>query len=109
MVMNVTKIANNKLYYKVILDNSYTITGGTVNLYLNGQFTGVSGSISPMGKVSQITGSDCYVDLSSLNLNKNNKDILELRLVSLSFDTYTVSPGVFYKFMYQEVKYGEIY
>lgn len=100
MVMNVTKIANNKLYYKVILDNSYTITGGTVNLYLNGQFTGISGSINSMGNVSQISGNDCYVDLSTLNLNKNNKDILELRLVSISFNTYTISPGVYYKFMY---------
>ena len=100
MVMNATKISNNKLYYKIILDNSYTITGGTVNLYLNGQFTGVSGSISSMGNVSQIYGNDCYVDLSTLDLSKNKKDILEIRLVSLSFNTYTISPGVSYKFMY---------
>ena len=53
-----------------------------------------------MGNVSEISGNNCYVDLSSLNLSKSNKDILEIRLVSLSFNTYTISPGVNYKFMY---------
>ena len=89
-----------KLYYKISLDSNYTITGGTVNLYLNGQFTGISSSIGAVGSVSQIYGNDYYLDLSSLNLNKSSGDILEVRLVQLSFNTYTVSPSVGYKFKY---------
>jgi len=90
--MNISpvKIINNKLYYKISLDSSYNVTGGTVNLYLNNQFTGVSSSLSAKGTVSQIYGDDCYLDLSGLDLNKDS-DVLEIRIVTLKFNTYTTS------------------
>ena len=100
MILTATKIINNKLYYKISLDKNYTITGGTINLYLNDQFTNISGSISAKGNVSTISGDDCYIDLSDLDLSKNNENILSIRLVSLSFNTYTINPGISYKFRY---------
>ncbi|MBQ8681794.1 MAG: hypothetical protein IJ509_02665 [Bacilli bacterium] len=100
MVITATKITNNKLYYKITLDKNYTITGGTVNLYLNDQFTNISSSISAKGNVNTISGEDCYIDLSSLNLSKGGNDILSIRLVSLSFNSYTIKPSINYKFRY---------
>lgn len=99
IVLTATKIANNKLYYKITLDKNYTITGGTINLYLNDQFTNISGSI-PTGEKSTITGEDCYIDLSNLELSTNTENVLNIRLVSLSFNTYTINPGINYKFKY---------
>lgn len=100
IILTATKITNNKLYYKITLDKNYTITGGTINLYLNDQFTNISGSISAKGNVSTITGEDCYIDLSNLELSTNTENVLNIRLVSLSFNTYTINPGVNYKFKY---------
>ena len=100
MVLTATKITGNKLYYKISLDRNYTITGGTVNLYLNDQFTGISASISAKGNVSTITGDDCYIDLSTLNLSGDTTNVLNIRLVSLSFNTYTINPSINYKFKY---------
>ncbi len=94
MTISVTKIASNKLYYKINLDGNYTITGGSVNLYLNDQFSGVSGSV-PTGNTSEISGE---LDLSSLSSLSGN--IVSLRLVSLSFNTYTINPGIYYQFRY---------
>lgn len=98
MIITATKITNNKLYYKINLDKNYTITGGTINLYLNDQFTNISSSISAKGSVNTISGEDCYIDLSSLALSKGNT--LSIRLVSLSFNGYTIKPSINYKFMY---------
>ena len=100
MVITATKITNNKLYYKITLDQNYTITGGTVSLYLNDQYTNINSSISAKGSVNEISGEDCYIDLSTLDLSKSNNDILNIRLVSLSFNTYTINPGINYKFKY---------
>ena len=101
MVLNVTKMVNNKLYYKISLDKSYTITGGNINLYLNDQFTGISSSIpSNRGSVLEISGNDCYLDLSGLNLSSGDENVLSIRLVSLNFNTYTINPGISYNFRY---------
>lgn len=100
MVLTATKITNNKLYYKISLDRNYTITGGTINLYLNDQFTNISASISAKGNVSTISGEDCYIDLSGLNISGTNENILSIRLVSLSFNTYTINPSINYRFRY---------
>lgn len=100
MVLTATQITNNKLYYKISLDKNYTITGGTINLYLNDQYTNISGSISAKGNVSTISGEDCYIDLSNLDLSSSNDNVLNIRLVSLSFNTYTINPSINYKFRY---------
>ena len=100
MVLTTTKIINNKLYYKISLDKNYTITGGTVSLYLNDQYTNINSSISAKGNVIEISGEDCYIDLSTLNLSKANNDVLTVRLVSLSFNAYTINPNISYKFKY---------
>ena len=91
---------NYKLYYKVSLDRNYTVTGGMVSLYLNDQFTGVAGSIPAKGNVSVISGNDCYLDLSDVNITPTGDNILSVRLVNLSFNTYTVNPGASYNFRY---------
>lgn len=98
--LNVTKIVGNRLYYKITFDKNYTVTGGSVNLYVNEQFANVSSSIPTLGSVSSISGSNCYLDLSSLNLSSNNNNILSVRLVSLNFNTFTINPEVEYKFKY---------
>ena len=98
--MSVVKFVGNKLYYKVSLDRNYTVTGGMVSLYLNDQFTGVAGSIPAKGNVSVISGNDCYLDLSDVNITPTGDNILSVRLVNLSFNTYTVNPGASYNFRY---------
>ncbi len=100
MVLSATKITNHKLYYKVSLDKNYTITGGVVSLYLNDQYTGINSSISAKGSVNEISGEDCYLDLSSLDLTKDSDTVVSIRLVSLSFNTYTINPSINYKFRY---------
>ena len=100
IILTATKITNDKLYYKISLDKNYTITGGTVNLYLNDQFTSISGSISAKGNVSTISGDDCYIDLSTLDLTGEDEYVLTIRIVSLSFNTYTINPNASYKFKY---------
>lgn len=101
--MNITvpKILNNKIYYKITLDSNYTITGGTVNLLQNGKIVG-SSSISAKGNVNEISGNDCYFDISNLGLSKTDDsyNIITLKIVSLSFNTYTINPGTTYKFKY---------
>lgn len=100
ITLTATKIISNKIYYKINLDNNYTISGGTINLLLNGQIVSTS-SIPTKGNVSEISGNDCYFDISDLKLNKNNSNnILTLKLVSLSFNTYTINPNITYKFIY---------
>lgn len=100
--LGVTKISGNKLYYKISFDKSYTVTGGTINLYLNDQYTGISASVPTSGSVSSISGNNCYIDLSGLGVSSGGDNILTVRLVSLNFNTYTVSPSLDYKFKYQE-------
>ena len=101
MIINVTQIINNKIYYRINLDTNYTITGGTVNLLRNGRLVATS-SIPAKGNVNEISGNDCYFDISSLGLSRNDTDynIMTLKIVSLSFNTYTISPGTTYKFKY---------
>lgn len=98
--LNVTKISGNKLYYKISFDKNYTVTGGSVNLYLNNQFTGISSSIPVSGSVSSISGKNCYLDLSELGVNQGSGNVLTVRLMSLNFNTYTINPGIDYKFRY---------
>ena len=100
MVLTVSQISNNKIYYRINLDNNYTITGGTINLYINDQFSGINASISAQGSVNTITGNDCYIDISNLNLTSSSSNIIDVRVVSLSFNTYTINPGINYKFRY---------
>ena len=97
--LTATKVVDNKVYYKITLDNKYNILGGAVNLLVNGQIT-KSASIAPKGTTAQISGSDCYFDLSDLKLNKKNNNVITLKLISLSFNTYTINPGTTYKFKY---------
>ena len=73
--------------------------GGSINLLLNGQIVSTN-SIPTKGNISEISGSDCYFDISGLNLSKKNGDILTIKLVSLSFNTYTIKPNLTYKFKY---------
>lgn len=99
MTLSTTKIVGNKLYYKISLDGNYTIVGGTINLLLNGQIVATN-SISAMGNTNEVSGNDCYFDISQLNLSKSQDYIFTLKLVSFSFNTYTVNPNLSYKFKY---------
>ena len=98
--MNVTKIIGNKLYYKISFDKNYTVTGGSVNLYLNDQFANITSSIPASGSVSSISGKNCYLDLSDLGVVPGANNLLTVRLVSLNFNTYTINPGIDFKFKY---------
>ena len=97
--VSVVKVVNQRIYYKISLDKNYTVTGGNINLYLNDQFTNITSSISSKGNVSTISGDDCYLDISKLALS-DEENLLSVRLVSLSFNTYTINPGVSYNFKY---------
>lgn len=99
MAISAEKISNNKLYYKILLDNNYTITGGTLNLLLDGQIVSTT-SVPTKGNVNQISGTDCYFDLNDIKRNENSDNILTIRLVAISFNTYTVKPNLSYKFKY---------
>ena len=98
--LSVLKIVDKKLYYRISFDRNYSVVGGSLNLYLNDNFTEITASVPAKGNVSSISGIDCYLDISSLNLNSSNENILSLKLVSLSFNTYTVNPKVSYNFRY---------
>ena len=99
--ISVVKIVENKLYYKLSLDKNYTVTGGTIGLYLNGNFTEITGSIPTVGNVSSISGDNCYLDISNLKFNEGDEDrLLSLRVTMLSFNTYSVNPGASYSFRY---------
>lgn len=99
--VNITtlKIVNNKLYYKITLDDTYNIIGGTVNIMINGIIAG-SSSIPAMGTTTEISGNDCFFDMSSFNIDRNLENIITLKVVSLSFNTYTANPNASYKFKY---------
>ena len=86
------------LHYKVSLDKEYTISRGTIKLHSedkNNQFIDISESIPPQKRGSSFTGK---IDITDLNL-VHDKDI-EITLVSLVFDEYTINPSVNYKFRY---------
>ena len=67
---------------------------------MNDQDTGISSSFAAKGSVKEISGDDCYFDLSGLNLTKDSGDILTVRLVLLKFNAYEINPGLNYKFRY---------
>ena len=98
--LSVVKIVNHRLYYKISLDKNYTVVGGTINLYLNNQFSNITASIPAKGNVSTISGNDCYLDISSLELSNSTDNLLSLRVVNLNFNTYSVNPSVSYNFKY---------
>jgi hypothetical protein len=96
MVLSVPRVTDNKLYYKITFESSYTIVGGSINLMVNGQIVATS-SITA-GNVKEISGNDRYFDTSSVKIKKG--DVVTVRLVSLVFNTYTVKPSLSYKFKY---------
>ena len=100
VTLSVLKIVNHKIYYKISFDKSYTVTGGSVNLYVNDQFANISGSIPTRGSVLSISGDDCYLDISKLNLSSDGENIISLRVVNLGFNTYRVNPSASYSFKY---------
>lgn len=106
MVLTATRITNNKIYYQINLDKNYTITGGTINLLVNGQLAAdennlpISGNI-PSGSLNTIKGEDCYIDLSNIkNIDISTNDILSLRLITLGFNGYYIYPNITYNFKY---------
>ena len=99
MTLTATKVVDNKIYYKINLNDSYNIVGGTVNLLINGQIV-KNTSIPVTGKTNEISGQDCYFDISDLNLKKNQNTIITLKVVSINFNTYSVNPNISYKFRY---------
>lgn len=96
MTLSVPRISKNKIYYKIAFDNNYTVVSGSLNLLINGQYAD-SVSILP-GNVREISGNDCYFDATSLKIKSG--DTITIKLVSLTFNTYTVRPNLSYKFKY---------
>ena len=102
MTLSVVKIVDGNLFYKINLDNKYNIVGGAINLLVNGQIVR-STSISARGNTDEISGGDCFFKISDLKLKKSdeeNQTVITLKLVSLSFNTYTINPNISYKFKY---------
>ena len=99
MYLTVTKVVDNKIYYKINLNDSYNIVGGTINLLINGQII-KNASIPVKGKTNEISGQDCYFDITDLNLKKNQNTVITLKVVSINFNTYSVNPNISYKFRY---------
>ena len=99
MILSVNRVVDNKVYYHISLDKKYNITGGTLHLLLNGQVVAKS-NIQALGNVSEIGGNDSYFNISLLKLSKNDANIFTVKLVSVSFNTYTINPDITYKFRY---------
>lgn len=99
MILSVPKVVDNKIYYRVDLDGSFNIVGGSINLLVNGQIV-KSSSISPQGTTNKIAGNDCYFDISDLKLKRNTNTVVTLKLVLVNFNTYSVNPNISYKFKY---------
>ena len=95
MALSVTGIIDNKLYYKITLDNYYTISGGSLNLYKGNQGVAV-GQISTVGSVDEITGS---IDIS--NCGFTSGDNVTLTLYSMKINTEdSFNPDISYHFVY---------
>lgn len=99
MTLTVPKAADNKIYYRIDFESKYNIVGGTINLLVNGQII-KSASIPAQGTTNKISGSNCYFDIKDLNLKRNNNTVITLKVVLINFNTYSVNPGVSYKFQY---------
>ncbi|MEE3343335.1 MAG: hypothetical protein VZS44_04510 [Bacilli bacterium] len=99
IVLSVSKIVDNKIYYKINLDGNYNVVGGSLNLLVNGQIVS-STSIPSQGTTNKIGGNDYYFDINNLGLKRNNDTIVTLKLVLISFNTYSVNPNISYKFKY---------
>lgn len=99
MILSVNRVVDNKVYYHISLDKKYNITGGTLHLLLNGQVVATS-SIQTLGNVSEIGGNDSFFNISLLKLSRNDTNIFTVKLVSISFNTYTINPDITYKFRY---------
>ena len=99
IAITVPKIVDNKIYYTLEFDNKYTITGGTLYLVLNGQVV-TTESLSSVGNVSRVGDATNYFDIKNINIEKDNTNLISIKLVSLSFNTYTISPNITYKFKY---------
>ncbi len=95
MSMKVTGIYNNKIYYKISLDNYYTISGGSLNLY-NGNEGVATGSIPVLGSVNEITGS---IDISNCKINSGDKISLNLYNIKINVDD-SFDPDITYNFVY---------
>ena len=100
VTLSVVKVVNSKIYYKLSFDHNYTISGGNINLYINDQFANISSSVPVRGSVNTISGDDCYLDISSLSSAELNGKLLSVRLINLTFNTYTVNPSASYNFRY---------
>ena len=100
ITMSVLKIVDSKIYYKLSFDKNYTVTGGTIDLLADGIYTEISASIPTFGNVSSLSGDNCYLDISNLTFAPGDNRLLSLKVSSLSFNTYTVVPGVSYSFRY---------
>lgn len=99
IIITVPKIVDNKIYYTLEFDDKYTITGGTLYLLLNGQVV-TTESISAMGNVNRIGDATNYFDIKNIKIENVENNIFTIKLVSLSFNTYTITPDITYKFRY---------
>ncbi|MBQ6495328.1 MAG: hypothetical protein IJI49_04935, partial [Bacilli bacterium] len=99
VVINVEKIVDKKIYYSLEFDDYYTITGGTLFLLMDGQVVKTN-SIPTVGNTNKINEANCFFDISSISTKNLNSSLLTIKLVTLSFNTYTIEPDITYKFRY---------
>ena len=95
MSMKVTGIYDNKVYYKILLDNYYTVSGGSLNLFKGNQGI-ATGSISTLGSVNEITGS---IDISNCKLSTGDEISLNLYNIKINVDD-SFDPDITYSFVY---------
>lgn len=93
--MKVTGIYDNKVYYKILLDNYYTVSGGSLNLFKGNQGI-ATGSISTLGSVNEITGS---IDISNCKLSTGDEISLNLYNIKINVDD-SFDPDITYSFVY---------
>ncbi len=95
MSLTVTGIYDSKVYYKITLDNYYTISGGALMLYKGTQGV-ATGSISVLGSVNEITGS---VDISNCKFSSGDSITLTLYQMKINVDD-SFNPDISYHFIY---------
>ena len=98
--ISVNKIINRRVYYTISFDKNYTVTGGTLNLLLNGIIIATN-NIGALGNINRISGDEHYFAIpNDVRFNNDSSNLLTVKLSSISLNTFTIKPNATYKFRY---------
>ena len=94
--LTVTKVTQDKIYYKVDLDNYYNIVGGRITLYVKNE--GISNNEIPSGLGSTDSFSST-IDISGVRIETGDTVTLLLDSMRINLENQ-FNPNVSFKFVY---------